>query len=103
MVAITKTAAGQLTFLVAHQERRKAKCCLLSKKITSEGCPVLPILTSQKHQVCGEETWGGTESETRAWGKAPSLNPGRLQVLGTTLSPGSGACFAALQMQHCSS
>lgn len=93
MVAITKTAAGQLTFLTGHQKRHKVKCCLLSKKITLEGCPVLSILTSQQHQICGEETWGGTESEV--WGKAPSLDPGRLQVLGATLSRGSGACFAA--------
>jgi len=33
-VATTKTAAGQLTFLAAHQKRRKVKCCLPSKKIT---------------------------------------------------------------------
>lgn len=34
VVATTKNVAGQLTFLAAHQERNKVKCCLLSKKIT---------------------------------------------------------------------
>lgn len=73
MVATTKSAAGQLTFLAAHQKRCKVKCCLPSEKMTSKRCPVLSSLTSPT--ACGQQTAGGMESETQGVGHSTAPRP----------------------------
>lgn len=96
MVATTKSAAGQLTFLAAHQKRRKVKCCLPSEKMTSKRCPVLSSLTSR--QPHGLWRTDSRRDGVRNPGCGAQHRPSTLpdcRFRGGTLSRGSGGHFAA--------